>query len=131
LGNAWQHPELVFPSETGTIMEPKNFYRSWKLAVAKAGLPPTRIHDIRHVNISLLILLGEDPKTVSERAGHTSTSFTLDRYGHVFREQRQWAARSIDELLGAANGTVGKELTLPEDADTPDTAEDDAARGAS
>ena len=100
VGEAWEHPELVFSSETGTIMDPKNSYRAWKHAVDQAGLPPARIHDMRHLHVSLLILAGEDAKTVSERAGHTSTSFTLDRYGHVFQEQRHRAAKSLDELLG-------------------------------
>jgi integrase len=100
VGDVWEHPELVFPSETGTVMDPKNFYRAWKHAVEEAGLPPTRIHDMRHLHVSLLILAGEDAKTVSERAGHTSTSFTLDRYGHVFQEQRHRAAKSLDDLLG-------------------------------
>jgi len=99
-GDAWTHPELVFPSETGTIMDPKNFYRAWKHAVKTAGLPPSRIHDMRHLHVSLLILAGVDSKTVSERAGHSSASFTLDRYAHVFREQRQRAGHTLDELLG-------------------------------
>jgi hypothetical protein len=30
------------------------------------------------------IAAGANPKEVSVRAGHTSVSFTLDRYGHVF-----------------------------------------------
>src|SRR5699024_4770518 len=37
LGSAWQHPELVFPTEIGTVMHPRNFYRTWKKAVADAG----------------------------------------------------------------------------------------------
>lgn len=105
VGDTWEHPELVFPSEIGTLMDPKNFYRAWKLAVKAAGLPPARIHDMRHLHVSLLILAGEDAKTVSERAGHTSTSFTLDRYGHLFHAQRQRAARSLDDLLGENEAT--------------------------
>jgi integrase len=116
-GEAWPHPELVFPSGIGTIMDPKDFYRSWKRAVDRAGLPATRIHDIRHLHISLLILLGEDPKTVSERAGHSSTAFTLDRYGHVFREQRHRAARTLDQLLGIEAVTARGAASQPEATD--------------
>jgi integrase len=107
VSDGWSHPELVFPSETGTIMDPKNFYRAWNHAVEQAGLPPTRIHDMRHLHVSLLILAGEDAKTVSERAGHTSTSFTLDRYGHVFQEQRHRSAKSLDDLLGPQEDDEG------------------------
>jgi integrase len=103
VGDAWTHPELVFPSEVGTPMDPHNFYRDWKNAVKAAGLPHARIHDMRHLNITLSILRGDDPKLVSDRAGHSSTAFTLDRYAHVFREHRQRGARSLEDLLGSTS----------------------------
>ncbi len=106
VGDTWEHPELVFPSDIGTIMDPKNFYRAWKHAVDQAGLPPTRIHDLRHLHVSLIILAGEYAKTISERAGHASTSFTLDRYGHVFQEQRHRVAKSLDDPLGPPPSAV-------------------------
>lgn len=99
VGDTWSRPDLVFPSEIGSIMDPRNFLRSFKKAVRDAGLPDARIHDMRHLHISLLIYIGEDAKTVSDRAGHSSTSFTLDRYGHVFKEQRQRAAHPLSTLL--------------------------------
>ena len=114
---AWTHPELVFPSEIGTPMHPRNFYRAWKLAVKQAGVPHARIHDIRHLNITLSILRGDDPKLVSDRAGHSSTAFTLDRYAHVFSEHRQRGARSLDDLLGSTDTPPsGKPEPKPEDS---------------
>jgi integrase len=44
-----------------------------------AGL---RIHDLRHTAVALWIAVGATPKEATVRAGHTSVSFTLDRYGH-------------------------------------------------
>ena len=32
------------------------------------------------------IAAGANPKEVAARAGHTSVSFTLDRYGHLYPE---------------------------------------------
>ena len=101
VGSSWQRPDLVFPSETGTVMHPRNFHRAWRLALRKAGIAHANIHAMRHLHISLLIMRGVDPKTVSERAGHSSTAFTLDRYGHVFLQQRRGAAFSLDKLLSA------------------------------
>ncbi len=100
VGDAWEHPELVFPSETGTLMHGRNFYRTWKLAVKAAGLPHTRIHDQRHLHATLLIDQGEDSKVISDRLGHASVSFTLDRYGHLYNERRQRAAHTLETLLG-------------------------------
>jgi hypothetical protein len=34
--------------------------------------------------VALWIAAGANPKEISVRAGHTSVSFTLDRYGHLF-----------------------------------------------
>jgi hypothetical protein len=36
--------------------------------------------------VALWIAAGASPKEVAVRAGHTSTSFVLDRYGHLFPE---------------------------------------------
>jgi integrase len=53
-------------------------------AIKAAGLAPLRPHDLRHTAVALWIAAGANPKEVSVRAGHTSVSFTLDRYGHLF-----------------------------------------------
>jgi hypothetical protein len=45
-----------------------------------------RIHDLRHTYVSLMIAAGANPKEVSTWAGHSSVSFTLDRYGHLYDE---------------------------------------------
>jgi hypothetical protein len=47
-------------------------------------LEPLRPHDLRHTAVALWIAAGANPKEVAVRAGHTSVSFTLDRYGHLF-----------------------------------------------
>jgi integrase len=43
-----------------------------------------RIHDLRHTAVALWIAAGASPQEVAARAGHTSVSFVLDRYGHLF-----------------------------------------------
>ena len=47
----WEHPGLVFPSEQGTPMDPKDFYRAWTIAPEAAGQPSDRIHDMRHIHL--------------------------------------------------------------------------------
>jgi hypothetical protein len=56
----------------------------WLPAVRAARLEPLRPHDLRHTAVALWIAAGANPKEVAVRAGHTSVSFTLDRYGHLF-----------------------------------------------
>jgi hypothetical protein len=47
-------------------------------------LDPLRPHDLRHTAVAFWIATGANPLEVSRRAGHSSTSLTLDRYGHLF-----------------------------------------------
>ena len=41
---------------------------------------------LRHMAVALWIAAGAGPKEVATRAGHSSVSFTLDRYGHLYPE---------------------------------------------
>jgi integrase len=75
----------VFTAERGGVLRTSNFRtKVWLPAVRAAGLEPLRPHDLRHTAVALWIAAGANPKEVAVRAGHTSVSFTLDRYGHLF-----------------------------------------------
>lgn len=58
--------------------------RQFNKARRAIGRPDLRIHDLRHTAVSLWIAQGVDLARVTRRAGHPSTTFTLDRYGHLF-----------------------------------------------
>lgn len=123
LGEAWADSGLVFPTEIGTPMHPRNLERTWytlqdkardawQAASEEAGdvttleqlaahklLPRARLHDLRHLHVSLLVKRGVDARTIADRVGHTRASFTLDVYTHLFEEQRTAAAVSLLDLL--------------------------------
>jgi hypothetical protein len=42
------------------------------------------------------------PKEVAARAGHTSVSFTLDRYGHLYPEADRALREHLDRFHEAA-----------------------------
>ena len=63
-----------------------------------AGLDGLRIHDLRHTAVALWIAAGANPKEVAARAGHTSVSFTLDRYGHLYLDADAGAPGCLDAL---------------------------------
>jgi integrase len=78
---------LIFTSTTGNPVYRGMFWPSvWKPAVRASGLDGLRTHDLRHTYVSLMIAAGANPKEVSTWAGHSSVSFTLDRYGHLYDE---------------------------------------------
>ncbi len=75
--------------------------RYFKKVLKQAGLPPIRIHDARHTFATMMLELGESPKTVQTMLGHSRVSITLDTYSHVSLELEKKAA---DKLNAALNG---------------------------
>jgi integrase len=97
LGAADAH---VFTSDRGGILRTSNFRaKVWLPAARAAGLAPLRPHDLRHTAVALWIAAGANPKEVSVRAGHTSVSFTLDRYGHLFEGHDLELRDRLDTML--------------------------------
>jgi len=72
--------------------------RVWRPAVKRAHLEPLRPHDLKHTGVALLAAAGVDPSEIARRAGHSSVSFTYDRYGHLFPEVDEWAAAKLDAI---------------------------------
>jgi integrase len=64
-----------------------------------------RIHDLRHTAVALWIAAGANRKEVSARAGHSSVSFTLDRYGHLYPEADAALQSRLDAFYVAGETT--------------------------
>lgn len=94
--------ELVFTGpEGGTLRVNAWRRRFWNPAVEAAGLSPLRPHDLRHSAVAMWIAVGLDALSVSRRAGHTSVSFTLDRYGHRYQGAEDAAADALAKFVVA------------------------------
>jgi integrase len=70
-----------------------------------APLPPARLHDLRHVHATTLLLAGVPVHVVANRLGHADPSTTLRVYAHVLREQ---AAGAADVFARAVEAAVSK-----------------------
>ncbi|WP_162248836.1 site-specific integrase [Aeromicrobium sp. Root472D3] len=93
---------LVFTGKRGTAIRRSWFYRMyWLPTVEKAGLSGLRFHDLRHTFVALWVSLGRNAKQVSKAAGHSSVSFTLDRYGHLYESDDAGLADELDAMLSA------------------------------
>lgn len=103
-GEAWQGQPFVFTSEVGTHTDPRNFERMYANVLKKSGVSKVRFHDLRHTAASLMIRKGISPKIVADTLGHTNVSFTLDRYTHLYDDQRKDAVLSMDDLTDGAPG---------------------------
>ncbi|CAA9575942.1 MAG: Phage integrase, site-specific tyrosine recombinase (ACLAME 2) [uncultured Truepera sp.] len=89
----------IFVSDAGTLLNARNVTRVWHALQVTAGVPKARLHDARHLHVSLLVKQGLDPRTIADRVGHTDPSFTLRKYSHMFEDQRQATAISLTDLL--------------------------------
>ena len=64
-----------------------------------AGLPPIRLHDLRHGTASLMLVAGVEMKVVQETLGHTSSAFTSDTYTSVYPQGATAATEKTAALL--------------------------------
>jgi integrase len=98
-GPGWRESGLVFTSVVGGMLDPHNVRRTFDLAIAKAGVPQIRLHDLRHTFATLALGAGAHPKQVQEMLGHADVSITLDIYAHVTEDMHRDAAERIGRLL--------------------------------
>jgi len=101
-GAGWRDGGHVFTMSDGRPITPSTFGRRWQALLMKTGVPAIRPHDLRHLNVSILLEGGHNVKVVQGRAGHHSAAFTLDRYGHVMEGGRRRAAGAVGDALKRA-----------------------------
>lgn len=73
-----------------------------KRVAGKAGLPPIRVHDLRHSHASMLIEMGFAPLEIADRLGHESVKTTLDTYSHLYPDKDQMLADRLNQFRRAA-----------------------------
>lgn len=95
---------FVFRTRSGAPLDPNNWYRRVFTDIRKRAelRPQVGLHTLRHTYASLLIRQGENPKYTSSQLGHSSTSFTMDTYGHLFETTSTRAMGRLDEAIRAA-----------------------------
>jgi integrase len=105
LAGLWKEEDLVFPNETGSLLNPSNLRnRSFKRIKARAGVrEDLRFHDLRHTCATLLLSGGVNAKVVSEMLGHASITITLNTYSHVLPDMQDSAAEAMEAALGTTS----------------------------
>jgi integrase len=61
MGAGWTDLDLVFCHIDGTMLNPERFTRGFSDAVRRLGLPPIRLHDLRHGWATLALQAGIHP----------------------------------------------------------------------
>jgi integrase len=98
-GEAYDDGDLVVCQADGTPVHPKALSSMFERAVRLVGLPPIRLHDLRHTHATLALKAGVHPRVVQERLGHANVSITLDTYSHVDLDMQAAAAARVAALV--------------------------------
>jgi integrase len=99
VGPDWSDADLVFTTELGTPIDPRNLLRSYKRILKNSNLPKARFHDLRHSAASLLLAQGVQLRTIMEILGHSSIALTANLYSHVLDNLKRDAAEKMDAIF--------------------------------
>lgn len=98
-GSSWEERDLVFCNVRGGFLTPNTLRRAFHRLLSDAGLPPMRLHDLRHSAATILLTMGVHPKVVQELLGHSSIAMTLDTYSHVLPSMQKEAMGKMNDLF--------------------------------
>ena len=99
----WRLQSLrVFPTNAGTVPERGNVKRALREVCDRLGLPRNRVHDLRHLSLSLLAMNGVPLKAAQQRAGHATAAVTMEVYTHVLGDADRQAAQALEKALGGS-----------------------------
>jgi hypothetical protein len=103
MGSAWVDTRLVFTKADGAALVPDSVSQRFDRLVVRSGLPPVRLHDLRHLAASLTYRATKDLKLTSQMLGHSSTAITEQVYTSVFEDVEREAAESAAALVPRAH----------------------------
>ena len=99
-GDQWIEHDLVFATECGTPVDPRNILRTIQIAASKAGISDVGVHTLRH-SAAVAWLEGQvHIKAVADLLGHSSIAVTGDIYGHTSDTTARSAVDALADQLG-------------------------------
>ncbi|WP_406260135.1 tyrosine-type recombinase/integrase [Streptomyces chartreusis] len=104
----------VFTQADGSPWHPDNVSQAFERLIKRLGLPPIRLHDLRHCAASLSLAAGLSMKAIQALLGHSSYQLTADTYTSLMPQFEQAAANAPVELVPRSNAAE-----QPTDPETP------------
>lgn len=96
----WTETGRVFTrEEDGSTYHPQWISRRFRRLAKDAGLPPIRLHDLRHEAATLALTAGTDLKVVQEMLGHSTITLTADTYTSVVPALSRAAAEAAVAIV--------------------------------
>jgi integrase len=105
-GPSYQDSGFVFTGLRGDPLAPDRLSRTFRLLTVETGMPPIRLHDLRHGAATLALADGVDLRVVQDMLGHCSIVLTADTYTSVLPEVARRAAEQVAALVLRAGRLV-------------------------
>jgi integrase len=109
LGPAWVNSGRIFTHEDGSELHPAEVTKLFNELVEAAGLPPIRLHDLRHGAATMSLEAGVDIKVVQELLGHSTSVLTRDTYTSVSPRLAREAAERTASVVPRTTRTKSDE----------------------
>ena len=97
--NQWADTGLVFTTEFGTPVDPRNLLRVVQSAAAQIGLEDVDVHTLRHSVATAWMAAGVPIKVVADLLGHSSISVTGDLYQHACDDTARAAVEGLSGVF--------------------------------
>src|SRR4051812_31103321 len=111
---AWGDCGLVLTKADGSALVPDSASQRFDRLVARAGLPPVRLHDLWHLAAPLTYRAMKDLKLTSQMLGHSSTeAITEQVYTSVFEDVERKAAEQAAALVPRAPRVHASDADVP------------------
>lgn len=98
-GQAWKDTGFMFTREDGAPYHPAQVTARFERLARQAGLPPIRLHDLRHGAATLALAAGKDIKLVSAMMRHSSVKITSDIYAMVLPELAAEVSSAVASMI--------------------------------
>ena len=95
-----KEPEELLFSRNGKYLSNSMFHQYvYKPAIKQSGIPKVNLHDLRHTTASIAIANGANVLVLARMLGHSTPTMTLNIYGHMFKEDLESVAKSINDSI--------------------------------
>jgi integrase len=92
-------PDLVFKTGNGTPIYRRNLLRSFHRIAKNAGLPKSKIHNLRHAAATVYKDIGAPARDTQLLLGHSNIATTQQIYQHSSMENRQVMIELYEQKL--------------------------------
>jgi len=88
-GSAYENNNLIFSTQLGRPLDPRNMQRTFKTNAYKANITGASIHSCRHTFATRGLENGIELSVMQELLGHASIKMTADLYTHVLPDKKR------------------------------------------